>query len=362
MKRLMTAFAAVALGGGLALAQPAEKLAEEAFLKGNTAYNLGRFDEAVEHFTKAYEAWPQPEFLYNIAQSYRLAGNCKQSLHFYKRFRSLKETDRAAPLSPQKREEVEKFIGQLTECVAKADSSADQKPDTIDRPGQHTGTTTGTQPAGTTGTQPSGTTTTTSTSTTALANPDGDEDDDDDDDTSIRKTAMATPKLVSARLVSGIAVLRSGDLDIPVQPSFGVIGGYPLPVGPLVLELGASLSYSPLPYQAMNADKMGTMLGVRAAVSAVYPVHDNVLVRGDLGLGIVSLAGLAMGNPITETQEAGSFTLPSFRFGVAADVLITPNIAATISPFGFSYSPGADGMYADSLSAIEVLVGLGYRM
>ena len=87
-------------GGGFAVAQPSgttEQAAQEFFARGNTAYNLGHFDDAADQFSKAYEAWPQPEFLYNIAQSYRLGLHCKQALHFYKRFRSLKDQDTAAP-------------------------------------------------------------------------------------------------------------------------------------------------------------------------------------------------------------------------------------------------------------------------
>src|SRR5687767_10417733 len=149
MRRICLGVVALMISGGIAAAQQPtpeqQKIAEEAFGKGNTAYNLGRFTEAVEHFTKAYEAWPSPEFLYNIAQSYRLAGDCKQSLHFYKRFRSLKEKDTAAPLSASKREEVDRFITQQTECAAKADASQTAQPQTLDRPGAPgTGATPGT--------------------------------------------------------------------------------------------------------------------------------------------------------------------------------------------------------------------------
>lgn len=136
MKQVWRIGIALAIAGGVALAQPqpAKKVAEQHFIRGNTAYNLGQFDEAVAHFTKAYEAWQRPEFLYNIAQSYRLARNCKQALHFYKRFRSLKDADPASPLSPNEREEVDRFISQLTECAAKADTSASVQPDTVVHP------------------------------------------------------------------------------------------------------------------------------------------------------------------------------------------------------------------------------------
>src|SRR5437016_3731876 len=134
MKRVMVVIALM-FAASVASAQPAgdEKAAEEFFNKGNTAYNLGHFDEAVVWFTKAYEAWAQPEFLYNIAQSYRLGGNCKQALFFYKRFVSVKEKEGQA-LSAKKKAEIDKFIVDLTECANKTDSTAGAKPDTVVRP------------------------------------------------------------------------------------------------------------------------------------------------------------------------------------------------------------------------------------
>lgn len=125
---------ALVLACGVAFAQSGQQVAEEHFKRGTTAYNLARFDEAVEEFTKAYEAWPQPAFLYNIAQAYRLAGNCKQALYFYKRFRALKDQDTKHPLDATKSAELERFISELTECAAKAERSAGAQPDTIDRP------------------------------------------------------------------------------------------------------------------------------------------------------------------------------------------------------------------------------------
>ena len=172
MRKLTIAVVALLLGGGIAFAQSPspdqQKKAEEAFTKGNTAYNLGRFDEAVDQFTKAYEAWPLPDFLYNIAQSYRLAGNCKQAVYFYKRFRSLKEKDTASPLSAKKKEEVDKFVRELSDCAAKAETGGNAQPQTIDRPpgiGNTPTTPTTTTPTTTTPTTSEPTTTTTGTST-----------------------------------------------------------------------------------------------------------------------------------------------------------------------------------------------------
>jgi hypothetical protein len=350
MTKLITACVALLVSGGVALAQPTpeqEKKAEEYFLKGDTAYNLGRYDEAVENFTKAYESWPQPEFLYNIAQSYRQAGNCKQALHFYKRFKSLKEKDTANPLSKKKREEVERFIAELTECAAKADTSAETKPDTIDKPGKDRDPDT---------------------------NPDTDPDDDriavlpkkgdDDDDDLLLEEETPGPKLLSARFGAGVAIFNAGDLAVPAQPSFGLVAGYPIAAGPMIIDVGAGLSYSPLPYETepMRTQETGSLLGVRAVVAGTYLVNPKIGLRGDLGVGIVSLGGLVQGNPWVTDRTAQSFTMLNVRFGVAADYAITPNVIATLSPFNFGYSPGADGMFAESISEIDILLGIGYRM
>lgn len=356
MKSLLVAIAGLCFAGGLAHAQPANvKTAEDEFNKGNTAYNLGKWDEAIDHFTKAYEALPQPEFLYNIAQAHRQAGNCKQAVYFYKRFLSLKQEDKAAPLSAKTKADIDNFIAQLSDCAEKQDSSASAKPDTVQAPPPTTTTTTTTTPVTTT---PAAVTPAKPTTVAAADKPD---DDEQDGGSVASSTATARPDLVSLRAVSGIALLSSGDLEIPVQPTFALTAGYPLALGPVELDLGVGASYTPLPYQVMDVQKHGSMLGARAVVAAVYPVAPKIGLRGELGGGIVQLGGLEMGNPLVTDRSAKSFTLPNVRFGVAADYLVTPNLVATIAPFAIGYSPGNSSLYDGSLREIDVLVGIGYR-
>ncbi|HWO25545.1 MAG TPA: hypothetical protein VNO30_42690 [Kofleriaceae bacterium] len=355
MRFSMVVLIALWIGSSGAIAQsPATntQAAQDFFAKGNTAYNLGNFDEAADLFSKAYQAWPQPEFLYNIAQSYRLGGNCKQALHFYKRFRSL------ASLGQKKKDEVEKFISELTECVAKADRSADAQPDTIVKPEPMSpGPATATTPPETAAPMATAAPNGTKKHATALEP----EDDEGEDDAVTKVQPSAGPHLVVARLTGGVALIGIGDLDIPVQPVVGIIGGYPLRLAPVILELGAALSYAPLPYTVMDAQKRGTLLGVRATAVVSYPIMPRLSVRGELGLGIASLSGLEAGNPISTDYEAGSFLLPSLRFGVAVDYELAPNIAVTVSPLSLSFSPGADGMYGGSLREIDAVIGIGYR-
>jgi hypothetical protein len=81
---------ALLMVGGLARAQlakpPSYEEAKHHFEEGTKAYNLGEFMRAVEEYKAAYNAKPDPVFLYNIAQAYRLSGNLSQAEFFYRSF------------------------------------------------------------------------------------------------------------------------------------------------------------------------------------------------------------------------------------------------------------------------------------
>ncbi len=60
----------------------ARELAE----KGRKHHDAGDFAAAVAAFKEAYVLAPSPSLLFNIAQAYRLAGNCDESAWMYRRF------------------------------------------------------------------------------------------------------------------------------------------------------------------------------------------------------------------------------------------------------------------------------------
>ena len=70
-------------------ADPAELKARAEFKRGKTAYDLGRFEEALAAYSSAYEAKPLPAFLFNMAQCHRQMGNHERAVFFYKRYLSL---------------------------------------------------------------------------------------------------------------------------------------------------------------------------------------------------------------------------------------------------------------------------------
>ncbi|HJZ88756.1 MAG TPA: hypothetical protein VKN99_26475 [Polyangia bacterium] len=101
--------------GGLAHAQGkgrsrSEREAQALYQKGLKAYNLADYDKAIEAFKAAYELSEAPRLLYNIAQAYRLKGDCPQALRFYKTF--LREQPTAS-----NRSSVEGLVAEMEKCA-----------------------------------------------------------------------------------------------------------------------------------------------------------------------------------------------------------------------------------------------------
>jgi tetratricopeptide (TPR) repeat protein len=93
-------------------AQPSEtEQLRKHFEDGSKAFNLGEFKRAVDEYKAAYNIRPDPVFLYNIAQAYRLDGNLQQALFFYKSYLT------NSPKAPNRRE-VEGRIHELDQQIA----------------------------------------------------------------------------------------------------------------------------------------------------------------------------------------------------------------------------------------------------
>ncbi len=60
------------------------KDARKVYEEATAAFGLGRYADAAEKYEQAFSMRPDPAFLYNAAQSYRLAGNKPRALELYK--------------------------------------------------------------------------------------------------------------------------------------------------------------------------------------------------------------------------------------------------------------------------------------
>ena len=349
---------ALVLAANTALAQPSpqqKQLAQEHFAKATIAYNLGRFDEAIADFTKAYEVWPQPAFLYNIAQAHRLAGRCKDALYFYKRFRALMERGDANPLRPERREELDRFINELSDCAARTDAMAQRPPDTIEKPvsspapAESAPTEAVTQPK----------------SPAAVESANGEVSADADTHLDAGEAIAAGAGRREHHLVvgfkTGVSTVTIGALGTAVQPRIAAAAAFRLTLATIPLELGAGFSYTPLPYDVVGETKRATLLASHAFVASSYLVTRNTSLRGELAVGLTTLSGLTAGNPLARDQLAAWFVLPSVRASITGEYVLLPELVATISPIGISYSSGSEGMTAESVRELDFLVGLAYR-
>jgi tetratricopeptide (TPR) repeat protein len=82
--------------------------AQEYFEKGKVAFQLGKFEEAIVWFEKAYEETQYPDFLLNIAQSYKQLHRCDKAIFFYKQYKQQDNIDK---------EGVEKLISACEEEI-----------------------------------------------------------------------------------------------------------------------------------------------------------------------------------------------------------------------------------------------------
>jgi hypothetical protein len=383
----------IAATSGPALAQPTgdKKKALELYEKGNTQYNLGRWKQAIELFTQAYEVYNAPEFLFNIAQAHRQDGNCSEALFFYRRYLANKP-------NATNKSEVEGFIkeleGKCTEGTGGTTGTGTTGTGTTGTGTGRTGTgTTGTTGTGTgttgtgtttgrtgttgtgTGRTGTGTTTTTGTGTgktrtadTTTVTNDDDDTEVDDEDGSIDTSGRA--HLFVANAAVGPSFLSAGDLETPVHMSFAVGGAYPLWFDKVGFEPGVLITYSPVPWEGKMEGVTGTagLTALLANAAGSYPVIPSLpafTARAEVGLGVLVMSGLDQGTPFLEDDQFADGAIGMFhaRFALGAEYLVTPNIAVFAQPVVLSFSPASklrDGI--SSLTRFEVLFGAGYRM
>jgi tetratricopeptide (TPR) repeat protein len=109
---ILLLFVAAPLGSAAWAAQgpaPATPSARELTERGLAHYNVGEYDQAIEAFKQAYLMSNEPGLLFNIAQSYRLKGDCNQALQAYKSYL------RADPAA--NRAKIEARIAEMEKCV-----------------------------------------------------------------------------------------------------------------------------------------------------------------------------------------------------------------------------------------------------
>lgn len=355
MRKLSILCLVVVAVPAIALAQP--KSADDFYKEGETQYNLGNFLPAVEAFKKGFELEPSESkkaaYLYNVAQAYRQAKDCSQAQFFYKRYLALKENDQKKPLRPEKRQEIEDRIKELDECARQQEAIRNRPPDQNLRPDDNENK------------DPDK-----NANNNKVTPPDkviGQlEDEEAEEDDGIEKgAAVERPRLVSIRVIGGGAKVTAGDVDVPLQATFALIGGYPFVLtDQMMLDLGAGFGFTPVPYEQMGMSKTATLSALFANVGFTFLPIPKLGVRADVGAGALFFGNISNSTFTANQETTGALTMGHFRFGISADYSITPNFIATLAPIAFSYSPAKEGLRDDinAITAIDFMIGLGYRM
>ncbi len=104
-----------------------KNVAKKHFDKAQIAYQLGKYLEAIKNYEAAYRALPEPDFIYNIAQSHRLQYAIdKEMVHLYKARSLYKTYLREVPHAPN-RKTVEKMIDELQGQLATLEHQTQEK-------------------------------------------------------------------------------------------------------------------------------------------------------------------------------------------------------------------------------------------
>lgn len=355
MKRTIGMVLVCVLAPTVAVAQPKQepKTAEGWYNEGTDQYDHGAFEAAIEAFKKGMDLEKvetnKAAYLYNIGQAYRQLGKCREARFFFGRYLDYKDTDTKKPLKPDERKEVEDLIKAQDECIKqlKPDKPNPDKPDPTkpnpDKPNPD------------------------------KPNPDkrvGDIKQPPDGDPGIDKQLEPTkPRLVSLRLIAGGAKIGVGKLRVPLQATGALLAGYPLAIGSsLTVDLGAGFGFTPVPYDAMNNEsRSAQLIAAFANAGATYAASSKIGLRADLGVGALVFSGVSK-SPFTDfAATTGGLTMAHVRVGVSADYAFTPNWIATLAPIAFSYSPAKAGLVNQgqritAITAIDFMIGLGYRM
>ncbi len=88
------------------------------FTRGTRLYKDAQYDQAIVEYQAAYSALPAPDFLFNIAQAYRLKNDAPKALEYYNRYLTLAPSGGAA-------DEARTNIAVLTKQVEAARAEAE---------------------------------------------------------------------------------------------------------------------------------------------------------------------------------------------------------------------------------------------
>ncbi len=350
---LMVAMVLVASSATPARADDAQR-ARDLFTQGNTYFDLGQFDKAIDAWQNGYQLKNDPGFLYNIAQAYRTMGDAQKAVFFYKRYLSNSPKARNRPEVEQKIEALQKQLS----VQEQAKGLPPPGPFGPDNPGA-TGTTPSTEPppainpevvvtnagvaAGSTTAQ--GTASSTGIVETGAGGPD-----------------ETPPRRIDLRAAIGFDTWPTG-LQENAKPSFAftLAGGYTFgaPASRVRFRLGALFGYTFL----KENDSTDSFTSFLIDPTIVVRLTPRLVLMGDFGIGVLSIGGLTPNSALLENPSVtvnGAQALSLIRIGVAAEYDLTKNISLFFWP-AYASSPKKEHFYG-AIGRFELLAGVAYRL
>ncbi len=106
---------------GPAWAEDAKQEAKARYTTAESHYNLNEFQEALQDYKEAYRLFPDPVFLFNVAQCERQLGNPEEAIRFYRSYL------RNKPKAPN-RQEVVRRIDEMQTAIDAKKSAPDKPP------------------------------------------------------------------------------------------------------------------------------------------------------------------------------------------------------------------------------------------
>ncbi len=117
----LVAFVAALLAASIDAAARADAtippLARQLSDRGRALHDLGDYEQAIVAYKQAYMIAPSPGLLFNMAQAYRLNGDCRSAAEFYRRYLS------TGP-EPDARRRAEQQLAIVDSCGRRASASA----------------------------------------------------------------------------------------------------------------------------------------------------------------------------------------------------------------------------------------------
>lgn len=349
--------------------EEANRQAREAFAIGSRAFDLGKWDQAIQAWQHGYELKPDPTFLYNIAQAERLAERYDKALFFYHSYL------RNAP-EAKNRAEVEQRIARIEVLVRQKKATDESPPNAPLTPPVRTpaqaATTPRQQPAPTT-TPPPATAPATpppaATSPPPQPEPAAVASAPAPSATASTPTATlhraATPRGHRADLtVTGGVKLWLGGVPGGAQPSTGVTlsGGYAVLARPSVeLRLGALVGYTYLVDLGATDHFLSLMVD---PVASFNLWRRKLYARVEVGLGALVVSGVPRGSALLRANAPAPGTLAAFalRPAVGLEYRVHERFSLFVMP-SVTYAPLTQANITDkSLLQFDASVGGTLRL